>query len=160
PRLCCHDPCGPSDYPAAMRTTVALLFGGRSGEHGISWVTAGGIRAAIDRDRYDGLARGITRAGRWLLVCDDVCDWATVGGRTPEIDPRGPEVLLPEQRYRRGRPAALRVVREGRIEQLAEIDVAFPLLHGSYGEDGTAQGMLEMLDSPYVGSGVLASAAS
>src|SRR5690625_8029015 len=52
-----------------------------------------------------------------------------------------------------GRPAALRVVREGRIEQLAEIDVAFPLLHGSYGEDGTVQGMLEMLDIPYVGSG-------
>src|SRR5690625_7388856 len=61
PRLCCHDPCGPSDYPAAMRTTVALLFGGRSGEHGISCVTAGGILAAIDRDRYDVIAIGITR---------------------------------------------------------------------------------------------------
>ncbi|HJB11055.1 MAG TPA: D-alanine--D-alanine ligase [Candidatus Brachybacterium merdavium] len=143
-----------------MRTTVALLFGGRSGEHGISCVTAGGILAAIDRDRYDVIAIGITREGRWLLVSDDASDWTLVDGRTPEIDPQGPEVLLPEQRYRPGRPAALRVVREGRIEQLAEIDVAFPLLHGSYGEDGTVQGMLEMLDIPYVGSGVLASAAS
>src|SRR5690625_2522644 len=82
PRLCCHDPCGPSDYPAAMRTTVALLFGGRSGEHGISCVTAGGILAAIDRDRYDVIAIGITREGRWLLVSDDASDWTLVDGRT------------------------------------------------------------------------------
>lgn len=143
-----------------MRTTVALLFGGRSGEHGISCVTAGGILSAIDRERYEVIAIGITREGRWLLVSDDASDWTLVDGRAPEVDPHGPEVLLPQQRHRRGQPAAFRVVREGRIEQLAEIDVVLPLLHGSYGEDGTVQGLLELLDIPYVGSGVLASAAS
>ena len=143
-----------------MTTTVALLFGGRSGEHGISCVTAGGILAAIDRDRYDVISIGITRQGRWLLVSDDPSDWTLVDGRAPEVADEGDEVLVPSERHRPGQRSSFRVVRDGRVEQLAEIDVVFPLLHGSYGEDGTVQGLLEMLDIPYVGSGVLASAAS
>jgi D-alanine-D-alanine ligase len=143
-----------------MRTTVALLFGGRSGEHGISCVTAGGILAAIDRERFDVVAVGITREGRWLHVSDDPADWTMVDGRAPEVDPAGDEVLLPATRHRPGQRIALRTVVDGTVRPLAEVDVLWPLLHGPYGEDGTVQGMLEMLDIPYVGSGVLASAAA
>ncbi|WP_114855695.1 D-alanine--D-alanine ligase family protein [Brachybacterium sp. YJGR34] len=143
-----------------MRTTIALLFGGRSGEHGISCVTAGGILAAIDRRRFDVIAIGISREGRWIHVSDDASDWTMVDGRAPEIDPRGAEVLLPESRHRPGERAVLRTVVDGVVRPLAEVDVVWPLLHGAYGEDGTVQGMLEMLDIPYVGSGVLASAAA
>ena len=141
-----------------MSTTVALLFGGRSGEHGISCITAGGILAAIDRTRFDVVAIGITPEGRWVHVSDDPSDWTMVDGRAPEVAADGDEVLLPSSRHRPGERTALRVLREGRVEPLAEIDVVWPLLHGPYGEDGTVQGMLEMLDIPYVGSGVLASA--
>ncbi|MGP9539284.1 D-alanine--D-alanine ligase family protein [Brachybacterium sp. AOP43-C2-M15] len=143
-----------------MRTTVALLFGGRSGEHGISCVTAGGILAAIDRERFDVIAVGISREGRWVHVSADPSDWTLVDGRTPEVDPSGDEVLLPRSRHRPGERIALRTVVDGAVRELAEVDVVWPLLHGSYGEDGTVQGMLEMLDIPYVGSGVLASAAA
>ena len=141
-----------------MSTTVALLFGGRSGEHGISCITAGGILAAIDRTRFDVVAIAITPEGRWVHVSDDPSDWTMVDGRAPEVAADGDEVLLPSSRHRPGERTALRVLREGRVEPLAEIDVVWPLLHGPYGEDGTVQGMLEMLDIPYVGSGVLASA--
>lgn len=141
-----------------MSTTVALLFGGRSGEHGISCITAGGILGAIDREKYNVIAVGITRAGRWVQVSDDPADWTFVDGRAPEVGEDGPEVLLPASRHRPGEPIELRTVREGRVEPLAAVDVVFPLLHGSYGEDGTVQGALDLLDIPYVGSGVLASA--
>ena len=143
-----------------MSTTVALLFGGRSGEHGISCITAGGILAAIDRTRFDVVAIGITREGRWVHVSDDPSDWTMVDGRAPEVSPGGDEVLLPASAHRAGERTALRIVRDGRVEPLAEVDVLWPLLHGPYGEDGTVQGMLDLLDIPYVGSGVLGSATS
>jgi D-alanine-D-alanine ligase len=141
-----------------MTSTIALLFGGRSGEHGISCVTAGGILGAIDRERYDVVAIGITRQGRWLHVSDDPADWQLHGSTPPEVPSEGDEVLLPTTAKTPGAPVALRVVRDGRVETLAEIDVVLPLLHGPYGEDGTVQGALDLLDIPYVGSGVLASA--
>ncbi|MGY5764825.1 D-alanine--D-alanine ligase family protein [Brachybacterium sp. DNPG3] len=142
-----------------MRTTVLLLFGGRSGEHGISCVTAGGILGAIDRERYDVIAVGITREGRWVRVSDDPADWTLADGEAPEVPAEGAEVLLPATRKRPGEQAQLRTVdADGRIVPLAGIDVVLPLLHGPYGEDGTVQGQLEMLDLPYVGNGVLASA--
>lgn len=116
--------------------------------------------AAIDRERFEVIALGITREGRWIHVSDDPSDWTLVDGRAPEVDPAGNEVLLPDVRHRPGAPITLRTVRDGALHDLADIDVLWPLLHGAYGEDGTVQGMLEMLDIPYVGSGVLASAAA
>ena len=141
-----------------MRTTVALLFGGRSGEHGISCITAGGVLGAIDRERYDVVAVGITRDGRYVLASDDPADWAIRDGVAPEVPAEGDEVLLPARVHADGERAELRVIRDGRAEHLADIDVVLPLLHGAYGEDGTIQGALDLLDIPYVGSGVLASA--
>ncbi len=141
-----------------MSTTVALLFGGRSGEHGISCITAGGILEAIDRDRYEVIALGITRDGRLVHVSDDPAHWHLFGGAAPEVPADGDEVLLPSRPHQPGQRSELRVIREGRVEPLAQIDVVFPLLHGPYGEDGTIQGALDLLDVPYVGSGVLGSA--
>ena len=141
------------------RPTVALLFGGRSGEHGISCITAGGILGAIDRDRYDVIAIGVTADGRYVLASDDPAAWTMHDGKAPQVTADGPEVLLPARVHRAGDRCTLRVIREdGRVEDAAQIDVVFPLLHGPYGEDGTIQGALDLLDVPYVGSGVLASA--
>lgn len=143
-----------------MTTTVALLFGGRSSEHGISCVTAGSILGSIDRDRYDVIAIGITRDGRYVQVSDDPAHWSFVDGRAPEVPDGGDEILLPSRVHHAGEKGALRVIRDGRVEELARVDVVFPLLHGICGEDGTIQGALDLLDVPYVGSGVLGSAVS
>ncbi len=133
---------------------VALLFGGRSSEHSISCATAGGILAAIDRERYEVVPVGITRDGAWTLQPDDAARFA-LASDLPEVTDDGSRVLLPES-------ASTRVwsVRhaDGRVESLGRIDVAMPVLHGRWGEDGTVQGALELVGVPYVGNGVLASA--
>ena len=143
-----------SATPAPHRPRVMVLFGGRSGEHPISCVTAGGVLRAIDRDRYDVLAVGITRDGRWVPVDDDPDRWTITDGRLPEVTDAPARVLLPQAVDDR----ELQVLRGGVAEALGTVDVVFPLLHGPFGEDGTLQGMLELADVRYVGAGVLASA--
>jgi D-alanine-D-alanine ligase len=138
----------------AARPRVMVLFGGRSGEHPISCVTAGGVLRAIDRDRYDVVAVGITRDGRWVLADDDPDHWAIAAGRLPEVTDGSVRVLLPQAVDDR----QVQVLRGGVAEALGSVDVVFPLLHGPFGEDGTVQGMLELADVRYVGAGVLASA--
>ncbi|WP_420620607.1 D-alanine--D-alanine ligase family protein [Candidatus Poriferisocius sp.] len=114
------------------RTRLVLLFGGRSAEHDVSCVSARHVAAAADRDRFETVALGITREGQWRLA------------ELP--DP------LPDQLDADGLAVAP-------AEIFAEPDtVVFPLIHGPMGEDGTIQGLLEVADVPYVGSGVLASA--
>ncbi len=137
------------------RPRVMVLFGGRSGEHPISCATAGGVLRAIDRDRYDVVAVGVTPAGRWVLVDDDPDVWGIIDGRLPEVLDSPERVLLPASADER----AVQTIRDGEVAAaLGEIDVVFPLLHGPFGEDGTLQGMLELVDVRYVGAGVLASA--
>jgi len=131
------------------------MFGGRSGEHSISCIAAGGIMRALDPARFEITPIGITRQGRMVLADPDPASWEIApDGGFPEVPSTGPEVILPSQ----AGDTTFRVIRDGRILPLATIDVVFPLLHGPYGEDGTIQGALELLDLPYVGSGVLASA--
>lgn len=135
---------------------VAVVFGGRSSEHAVSCATAAGVLRAIDRDAYDVLPVGITREGAWVLVSDDPDRLALTQTQTPQVEDTGSEVILPT----RVGESSLSVHRPGEaLEALGEVDVVFPLLHGPYGEDGTLQGMLELTDIRYVGSGVLASAA-
>jgi D-alanine-D-alanine ligase len=131
---------------------VALLFGGRSGEHPISAATAAGVMSAIDREKYDVIPVGITRTGQWVTAADDPSQWALGSGRLPEVTASSSaQVTLSG--------GALQVVEPGKVpDLLSEVDVVFPLLHGPYGEDGTIQGLLEMADVRYVGAGVLASA--
>ncbi|WP_298458089.1 D-alanine--D-alanine ligase family protein [uncultured Cellulomonas sp.] len=140
---------------AGARPRVLLLFGGRSGEHAISCATAGGVLRAIDRTRYDVLPVGITRTGRWVLVDDDPDVWSITDGHLPEVTGDGAQVLLPQS----ADVSDLQVVRGASApELLGSVDVVFPLLHGPFGEDGTLQGLLELVDLRYVGAGVLASA--
>lgn len=138
----------------SARRTVAVLFGGRSSEHAVSCTTAGGVLGAIDRERWDVVAVGIGQDGSWTLQDDDAAAWAFTDGTMPEVVPSASGVLLPETAGER----TWRVVRDGVVQPLAEVDVVFPLLHGPWGEDGTIQGALELLDIRYVGAGVLASA--
>jgi D-alanine-D-alanine ligase len=136
----------------AEKIRVALLFGGRSGEHPISAATAAGVMSAIDREKYDVIPVGITRTGQWVTAADDPAHWALGSGKLPEVTASSSaEVTLSG--------GALQVVEPGKVpDLLSEVDVVFPLLHGPYGEDGTIQGLLEMADVRYVGAGVLASA--
>ena len=136
------------------RTRVAVVFGGRSTEHAISCVSAGSVLAALDRERYDVVAVGITPEGRWVLAPDDPAQLAISGRELPSVKD-GAAVALP------GDPTAGGLIPlEDGPSLLGTVDVVFPVLHGPYGEDGTIQGLLEMADVPYVGSGVLASAAA
>ena len=146
-----------SEEGATRRRRVAVVFGGRSGEHAISCVTAAGVLRAIDRERYDVVPIGVTQNGRWVLAADDPGRWELTGGVLPEVkDGDGPGVVAPLEVGDRN----LRVLEPGQVpRELGEVDVVFPLLHGPFGEDGTLQGLLELADVNYVGSGVLASAA-
>ncbi|MGW3113579.1 D-alanine--D-alanine ligase family protein [Streptomyces sp. NPDC001091] len=150
-------PQSPEQQPRKPR--VAVVFGGRSSEHGISTVTAGAVLGAIDRTKYDVLPIGITRDGRWVLTADEPQRMAITDRRTPEVldvaESTEGGVVLPVD------PANREVVysEPGAVPKaLGEVDVVFPVLHGPFGEDGTLQGLLELSGVPYVGSGVLASA--
>ncbi|MDR3678279.1 MAG: D-alanine--D-alanine ligase [Acidobacteriota bacterium] len=128
---------------------VGILFGGRSGEHDVSLQSAASVINALDAAKYEILPIGITREGKWRIGSGaaQLLPQVLEGGDpvTPTVDPAGPK-LLPLARSapaRNSRP---------------DIDVVFPVLHGTFGEDGTVQGLLELADVPYVGAGVLASA--
>lgn len=134
------------------------MFGGCSGEHAISCATAAGVLRAIDRSAYDVVPIGITPSGRWVLASDDPGRWELTDGVLPQVGTdEGPQVLVPlESGF-----SDLTVVEPAAVPRtLGGVDVVLPLLHGPYGEDGTLQGMLELADVRYVGSGVLASAVS
>ena len=140
---------------SGRKPRVAVVFGGRSSEHGISCVTAGSVLAAIDRDAYDVVPVGIARDGRWVLEADEPGRLAIRGSDLPTVDGgRSPIALMG------GATGTDLVVTEAATVPavIGEVDVVFPLLHGPWGEDGTLQGLLEMAGVRYVGSGVLASA--
>jgi D-alanine-D-alanine ligase len=142
---------------AGRRPRVAVVFGGRSSEHAVSCMTAAGVLRAIDRDRYDVVPVGIATDGRWVLAADDPAALEARGSALPQVDGSGPGVLVPTATTDR----TFSVLRPGEVPAtLGDVDVVLPLLHGPFGEDGTLQGLLELGDVPYVGSGVLASAAS
>ncbi|MEV4755272.1 D-alanine--D-alanine ligase family protein [Micromonospora sp. NPDC049559] len=140
------------------KTRVAVVFGGRSPEHGISCVSAGSLLGALDPDEFEAVPVGITRAGQWVLTGGDAEQLAISERRLPEITAAaGSAVVLPADPTGNG----LMVLdpAEG-PRALADVDVVFPVLHGAYGEDGTIQGLLEMAGIPYVGANVFASAAA
>jgi D-alanine-D-alanine ligase len=129
---------------------VGILFGGRSGEHDVSLQSAASVINALDPTKYEIVPIGITREGHWRAGLGARQPLPQVLERgdpvTPSVDPTGPKLLpLP--------PSGLPT------NSLPPLDVIFPVLHGTFGEDGTVQGLLELADVPYVGAGVLASAA-
>jgi D-alanine-D-alanine ligase len=139
------------------RTRVAVVFGGQSSEHAVSCVSAGSVLAHLDPERFEVVPVGITRAGAWVLGTADTAALAFGGAALPSVDATGTAlVLAPDP----SRPGAVVALEPGRVgEVLAQVDVVFPVLHGARGEDGTLQGLLELAGVPYVGAGVLASAA-
>ena len=126
------------------KKVIAIIFGGRSSEHEISCVSAGGVLAALDKSKYEAVLIGITREGKWVQVPQDFT-LDIRGGVLPEVPADAPAVIADIH--------GLSV-----NSKSLNIDVIFPLMHGPYGEDGTIQGFCEMANIAYVGSGVLASA--
>ncbi len=137
---------------------VALIYGGTSGEHPISCATAGAVMAALDPEKYEVLSIAITERGDWVPGVTDP--------RLLQLNKASTHVAQSETRIvfapGSGRQSLLRITGQGaqmRVTDLGPVDVAFPLLHGPFGEDGTIQGLFEMANVPYVGCGVFASAA-
>lgn len=135
---------------------MGILFGGRSGEHEISLESAASIMGALDPAKYEVVPIGITREGRWLAGPEAIGKGPEESMRrvlqsgkpvTASVDPTGPQLIPLNSRL----PSK-------RADQ-TQVDVIFPVLHGTFGEDGTVQGLLELAGIPYVGAGVLGSAA-
>ena len=133
---------------------VAVVFGGKSAEHEVSLVSASAILQALDRDRYELILIGITHEGRWILhkkalemLKQGQIDTKQIA--LPSVDPTLDSILLSKETEKKGSPVFC---------QQKKIDVIFPVLHGTYGEDGTIQGLFELMDIPYVGANVLGSA--
>ena len=130
------------------KINVALIFGGKSGEHEVSLLSTASIYKHINRDRYNVFTIGITKEGRWMFYDGNEENikngsWVNLANQNVEIN------LIPS-----GNKEVGLKFEDGRVEK---IDVLFPVLHGPYGEDGTIQGLFEISQIPYVGCGVLAS---
>ena len=132
---------------ASKRIRVGVLFGGRSGEHEVSIASAQSVLRALDPEKYEAVPIGIAKDGRWLVG-------ESAQKLLPDVLKRGHRVVLPPD------PSAgsLMAVGESPAGPPSRIDVMFPVLHGTFGEDGTVQGLLELAGIPYVGAGVLGSA--
>ncbi|MDO8752769.1 MAG: D-alanine--D-alanine ligase family protein [Anaerolineales bacterium] len=130
---------------------VAVLFGGRSGEHDVSLMSARSVLAALDPKKYEVTQVGITLDGEWLHG-DNTLD-AFVSGNIKELN----RVVLPGDPSHSALYELRNTDNRETIEKLADIDVFFPVLHGPFGEDGTIQGLLELADVAYVGAGVVGS---
>ncbi len=158
--LFCRPAPGWSNRSMSGKLRVGILFGGRSGEHEVSLLSAASILKAIDRDKFDVVPIGITKEGRWLA-----------GGDAQNLLQNG--VTQAPRQFRAGDPEATpgaKLLHEGIPTLMAPvpgpqgpagkaIDVVFPVLHGTFGEDGTVQGLFELAGIAYVGAGVLGSAA-
>src|ERR1700680_5076026 len=161
---------------------VGILFGGRSGEHEVSLLSAASVFNAIDKDKYEVVPIGITKEGRWWTAADAERllqgKAAGEGARPTHLragDPeatagaavlaKGESVVVPPEPQRHSSitpfetDASVHALTRRAADRAINVDVIFPVLHGTFGEDGTIQGLLELADIPYVGAGVLGSAA-
>jgi D-alanine-D-alanine ligase len=144
----------------SKRIRVAVLYGGRSGEHEVSLRSAASVIRHLDASRYDVIPIGIDKQGRWHV--NDVSLLEKGGEKSsqalPAIHPDAPAVALPSHPTANGQGTGLVPAGPGAMGKAIGVDVIFPVMHGTYCEDGTMQGLLELADVPYVGCGVLASA--
>jgi D-alanine-D-alanine ligase len=157
---------------------VGVLFGGRSGEHEVSLLSAASVLQAMDKQKYEAVPIGITKEGRWvtadhaerLLRGETAPEPRRLRAGDPEATPgaallaRGEAIIVPPVPSQ-GRSGMVPFQTEAEAparrwtDRAIDVDVVFPVLHGTFGEDGTIQGLLELADLPYVGAGVLGSAA-
>ncbi len=133
---------------AKKKIRLALIFGGRSGEHEVSLMSARSVLSVLDPAKYEVTQIGITHEGEWLTGADVLARMES--GKLAGLEPVTVSPSLSE--------TGAFVVRARRLEKLSEVDVYFPLLHGTFGEDGTIQGLFEMANAAYVGAGVVGSA--
>ncbi|PIS05494.1 MAG: D-alanine--D-alanine ligase A [Candidatus Buchananbacteria bacterium CG10_big_fil_rev_8_21_14_0_10_42_9] len=131
----------------SKKIKVGVIFGGRSGEHEVSIVSGQSVMKALDKKKYQAVPIGITRQGKWLTGTE------AIKYLKSEIKKLPVESYLPADP---GRRQLVSLDKKG--SKVTPVDVVFPVLHGTYGEDGTIQGLFEMANVPYVGSGVLGSA--
>lgn len=145
----------PHGADATEKLTIALVVGGSSSEHGVSCLTGASVAGAIDSTRYQIIGVGVTPSGRFVqLSADDIAALRVEDGRLPSLGDNRPDAVW----FRDGEHVVV-ATRDG--DQLVDrhrVDLAFTLLHGPFGEDGTVQGMFEMLGLRYVGAGVMTSA--
>ena len=144
---------------SARKVRVVVVFGGRSAEHAVSCASAGLVLGAIDRDRYDVVPIGIARDGRWVLTSGDPARLALTSGSLPSVESVATPGVSVTPATGPGGGALVFSGPAAVPPELGEVDVVLPLLHGTFGEDGTIQGLLEMAGIRYAGAGVLASAA-
>jgi D-alanine-D-alanine ligase len=152
---------------------VGILFGGRSGEHEVSLLSAASVFNAIDKNKYDMVPIGITKEGRWVTAGDaeqllkgETTSQSHLRAGDPEatssaaVLAHGEAVIVPPEPQRNAlSPFQTDALTRRASDRAINVDVIFPVLHGTFGEDGTIQGLLELADIPYVGAGVLGSAA-
>ena len=147
----------------AKKLRVGILFGGRSGEHEVSLLSAASVLGAIDRNKFDVTPIGITREGRWLAAADaNHLLQGDIGAVARRLRAGDPEATPGAKLLHEGIPTLLAPEpRSTNLNQGQEkpLDVVFPVLHGTFGEDGTIQGLFELAGIAYVGAGVLGSAA-
>ena len=136
------------------KTRIAIVFGGESSEHSVSCVTALGVLGAIDKNKYEVVPIGITKSGKFVAA-EINQNWKLAD--SPEV-PDGDEIIWPLGSVSGNR--TLRINKNGQVSNLVEVDVVFPVLHGPNGEDGSIQSLLQLCHIPYVGNGILASAAA
>lgn len=129
---------------------IGIIFGGRSGEHEVSLQSARSVIDALDKNKYEVIPVGITKDGRWLT--GDVLTTLTAGPDTTH-----PAILLPDPHASALMQVQMEAAKPASLSEVAQLDVIFPVLHGTFGEDGTVQGLLELAGLPYVGAGVLGS---
>jgi D-alanine-D-alanine ligase len=149
--------------PAMKKTRVIILFGGRSAEHEVSLLSARNVFLALDRDRFEPLLIGIDKQGRWRAEPTENLLGATGDPRALRLAAAGREVTVPvrpetpDTGLVTSPPGPAAASAEDSLSILGRDDVVFPVLHGTYGEDGTVQGLLELADVAYVGAGHLGS---
>jgi D-alanine-D-alanine ligase len=132
---------------AKKKLHIAVIFGGRSGEHEVSLMSARNVLSVLDPGKYEVTQIGITLAGQWLTGEDVLGKFES--GKTKELEP---VIISPDPSLR-----GIYIIRNTNYVKLTEVDIYFPVLHGTFGEDGTIQGLFEMADAAYVGAGVVGS---
>ena len=136
---------------------IVVMYGGKADEHSISCISAASALRALDTDKFEAIPVGITKDGKWIVNGENPLGWSLDEGLpTVEKTPGAKEVVL---EVALGQDGFFAREDDGTLTPFGHVDAVFPVLHGPYGEDGTIQGLFEMMGVPYVGCGVLASAA-
>ena len=136
---------------------IVVMYGGKADEHSISCISAASALRALDTDKFEAIPVGITKDGKWIVNGENPLGWSLDEGLpTVEKTPGAKDVVL---EVALGQDGFFAREDDGTLTPFGHVDAVFPVLHGTYGEDGTIQGLFEMMGVPYVGCGVLASAA-